>query len=181
MSKKRRMNDISEEQQKQYERRARLQYDPQTVNDSIKRWNSYTQDQQEAIKEEGQEIYSAMADALEAGTPANSGEVQLILARWHEHIRYFYEPSLDTLRGLGELYNTSPDFMANFQKLHQDLPAYLQDAIAVYVDDLETAEIERMLAADEERLSNVTNNLEALHHHQFSVLIILHKRNPHQP
>jgi hypothetical protein len=71
------------------------------------------------------------------------------LQRWHQHLRYFYEPTLEILRGLGELYHSHPDFMANFQELHPELPVYLYEAIHQYVDDLEYAEIERMLAEDE--------------------------------
>ncbi|MBZ0306640.1 MAG: TipAS antibiotic-recognition domain-containing protein, partial [Anaerolineae bacterium] len=73
------------------------------------------------------------------------------LARWHQHIRYFYEPTLAILRGLGEYYEADPEFAANFRKLHPDLPGYLRAGIAQYVDDLETAEIERLLAEDDAR------------------------------
>jgi DNA-binding transcriptional MerR regulator len=149
MSKKRLFEGFSEEKQKQYEREARLQYGPEIVNASIKRWNSYTPAQQEAVRQEGGQIYSDLADALEAGQPAQSVEVQAILQRWHQHMRYFYEPTLDILRGLGEAYNTHPDFIAFFQNLHPKLPTYLKEAITQYVDDLEYAEIERMLAEDE--------------------------------
>jgi hypothetical protein len=71
--------------------------------------------------------------------------------RWQHHLRYFYEPTLDILRGLGEAYNSHPDFITFFQALHPDLPGYLQAAITRYVDDLEYAEIERLLAEDEAR------------------------------
>ena len=98
---------------------------------------------------EGNQIYLDVVAAIEVGKDPQHADVQLILERWHHHLRYFYEPNLDILRGLGELYNTSPDFIANFQKIHPRLPEYLQEAIAQYVDDLETAEIERMLAEDE--------------------------------
>jgi hypothetical protein len=74
--------------------------------------------------------------------------VQEIFKRWHQHLHYFYEPTLEILRGLGETYNTHPEFIANFQRLHVDLPQYLQEGIRQYVDDLETAEIERMLQED---------------------------------
>jgi hypothetical protein len=47
------------------------------------------------------------------------------------------------------VYRTNRDFVANFQKLHADLPEYLHAAIEQYVDDLETAEIARRLAEDE--------------------------------
>jgi hypothetical protein len=46
-------------------------------------------------------------------------------------------------------YNTDPEFIAFFQQFHPDLPAYLQESITLYVDDLEYAEIARMLAEDE--------------------------------
>jgi len=149
----------SDEQQKQYEREARLQYNPSMVNESIKLWNSYSKDQQDAIMEEGNQIYVDLAEAMTAGKGAKDSDVQAILDRWHNHLRYFYEPSLEILRGLGQLYNSSPDFMANFQKIHTDLPAYLETVIDVYVDELETAEIERMLAEDEEDLNQRRNTL----------------------
>jgi hypothetical protein len=136
--------------QKEYEREARLQYDPATVNESIKRWNNYTRAEQDYIMDEGNRIYMDIVAAIEADKAPNDVEVQTLLERWHEHLRYFYEPTLEILGGLGQLYNSSPDFIANFQKLHPDLPAYLEEAIAKYVDDLETAEIERMLAEDED-------------------------------
>ncbi|MCC6617180.1 MAG: MerR family transcriptional regulator [Anaerolineae bacterium] len=148
MSKRQMFSAFSSEQQKDYERQARLQYGPDKVNDSIKRWNDYTQTQREIIAGEGNQIYSDIVDAIEAGLAPTSPEVQALFQRWHEHLRYFYEPTLEILRGLGEGYNSHPDFIANFQKLHVDLPAYLQEGISQYVDDLETAEIERMLAED---------------------------------
>jgi len=147
------------DQQKQYEREARLQYNPRMVNDSIKLWNSYSKDQQDAIMEEGNQIYIDLADLMTAGKGAKDSEVQAVLDRWQSHLRYFYEPSLDILRGLGQLYNSSPDFIANFQKIHADLPAYLENVIEVYVDELETAEIERMLAEDEDEMNQRRNNL----------------------
>lgn len=149
----------SDDQQKQYEREARLQYNPNMVNESIKLWNSYSKDEQDAIMEEGSQIYIDLADMMTASKGAKDSEVQAILDRWQSHLRYFYEPSLDILRGLGQLYNSSPDFMANFQKIHADLPAYLETVIDHYVDELETAEIERMLAEDEENMNQRRNNL----------------------
>jgi DNA-binding transcriptional MerR regulator len=149
MSDKKLFEGFSEEQQKEYEREARLRWGPQNVNESVKRWNNYSKAQQEAIMAEGGEIYTDWVRALEAGLPATSDEIKRIVERWHDNIRHFYEPTLDILRGLGELYNTDPAFMATFHKFHPDLPPYLQETITQYVDDLETAEIERMLAEDE--------------------------------
>lgn len=149
MSKKRLFEAFSDETQKQYEREARLEWGPDIVNQSIKLWNSYTPQQKQKIGEEGEQIYVDLVAALEAGKAPQDSEVQAIFVRWHEHMRYFYEPTLEILRGLGEGYNTHPGFIKTFTKLHPDLPGYLQAGINQYVDDLEYAEIERMLAEDE--------------------------------
>lgn len=150
MSKKKRgLKRHSDGEQKQYEREARLQYGPAEVNETIGRWNSYSKEKQEAIRAEGDQIYIDLAEAMETRLEANDEKVRAILERWQAHLRHFYEPSLDRLRGLGQLYNSSPDFIANFQRIHPDLPAYLERVIEDYVDELETAELERMLAEDE--------------------------------
>jgi hypothetical protein len=139
---------ISEARQKQYERQARLQYGPEIVNESVRRWASYSPIQQAAIQAEGGQVYLDLADALEAGLAAGSADVNAILARWHARLRSFYEPTPDILRGLGVLYNSDPEFMAFFQRFHPDLTPYLQAVITAYVEDLETRELERMLAED---------------------------------
>jgi hypothetical protein len=148
----------SDDQQQEYEREARLAYDPSIVNDSIQRWNSYSDDQQEAIKAEQSQIYVDLADAMDAGKDENSPEVEVILNRWVENLRHFYEPSLDMLRGLGEMYNMDERFRQNFQNIHPDLPQFLTRVIDHYVDKLETAEIERMLAEDDD-MAQRRNNL----------------------
>ncbi|HEX2908830.1 MAG TPA: MerR family transcriptional regulator [Phototrophicaceae bacterium] len=148
MSKKQLFQGFDAEKQKQYEREARLQWGPDKVNESVKRWNNYTPAQQQAVQEEGGQIYLDLTAALKAGIAPQSAEVQAILERWHHHLRYFYEPTLEILRGLGDAYNT-PDFAEFFQRFHPDLPAYLQTAINQYVDVLEDAEIARLLADDE--------------------------------
>lgn len=134
MSKKQLFTGFSEEQEKKYQEEAMQMYDPETVKASYKRWNSYTAQQKEQIKQEGGQIYQDLADAMDSGP--DSETVQAILARWHQHMRYFYEPTPEVLYGLGQLYNTHPDFMATFQQIHPDLPAFLQQAITVYCEKL---------------------------------------------
>ncbi|MCU0511375.1 MAG: TipAS antibiotic-recognition domain-containing protein [Anaerolineae bacterium] len=136
-------------QQKQYERELRLEYGPTLVNESVATWHSYSAAQQQQIMAEGNAIYHDFADLLAAGVPAQDARVQAVSARWHQHLRYFYEPTLDLLRGLGDLYTTHPDFHAKFQALHPHLPAFLKAAIEQYVDALEYAAIARLLAEDE--------------------------------
>lgn len=140
---------FSDERQKEYERQLRLQYDPQLVNNSIQRWTNYSQDQQNAILRDAEEIYRTIAAALDAGDAPTSPHTQNLLERWHANLQHFYEPTLDILRGLGEMYQTHPDFKATMQHIHPKLPDYLQTAISHYIDELEYVEIARLIAEDE--------------------------------
>ena len=134
MSKKQLFTAFNEEEEKRYAQEAAEAYGEERVRESYKRWNSYSQQQKQQIGEEGNAVYADLIEAMPKG--ADSPDVQAILVRWHQHLRYFYEPTPEILRGLGQLYNSHPDFIANFQKLHPDLPAFLEQAIAVYCDKL---------------------------------------------
>ncbi len=147
MSKKRMFEAFSQEQEEDYTRQARLEYGPDRVNESVQRWNSYSAAQKQAIMDEGNQIYAEIVDAIVAGLPAHHETVQALLVRWHNHIRHFYDPSLDLLRGLGDLYCDSPDFREKFDAQHADLAEYMREGISIYVDALESAEIECLLAA----------------------------------
>ena len=154
MSKKKMFSPFDEEQQREYEREARLQYDPETVAESHRRWNSYNKEEQATIMDEGNQIYDDLTALLTSGKSPNNEAVQATLIQWHQHIRYFYEPTLDILRGLGELYVDDARFAVKFQALHPDLPTFLKDGIAHYVDVLETQAIERLLADDNELMES---------------------------
>ena len=151
MSDKQLFEPFSEEEQKHYERLARLEYGPANVNESVRRWNSYSKAQQDAILQEGGEVYAEIAKLMQAGVEATDADIQALLVRWHNHINYFYMPTLEIVRGLGELYATNPDFHKNISKFGEGLPEFLREGIAYYVDELETQEIERMLAEDAAR------------------------------
>jgi len=148
MSKKNIFEGFSEEKQKQYEKEASERWGEASVRDSAKLWNSYTDQQKEQIKQEGQQIYLDLAAKMNKGP--QSSEVQTVVARWHQHLRYFYEPSFEVLRGLGAAYNDHPDFNATFTAIHPDLPAFLQKAITYYVDVIETEWLESELNILEE-------------------------------
>ena len=143
MSKQKIFQGFSQEQQQAYEQEARQRWGAAGVDESLKLWSSYSKAQQDQILQEGGQIYQELAAQMGRG-PA-SPEVQALLARWHQHLRYFYEPSLEVLRGLGNAYNEHPDFNATFTAIHPDLPPCLQQAIAHYVDVLETEWLEREL------------------------------------
>lgn len=143
MSKKKIFEGFSEAKQKQYEQEAMRQWGEANVKESIQLWNSYSRQRQAEIMQEGSQIYQDLVTHMSFGP--HSPEVQALLLRWHQHLRYFYEPTLEVLRGLGNAYNEHPDFNATFTALHPDLPPFLQQAITHYVDVLETEWLEREL------------------------------------
>ena len=67
---------------------------------------------------------------------AGSPEVQNLIGKWHQHLRYFYEPTVEILGGLGEMYDDDPAFHANLASMHADLPGFLKQAIRIYVAGL---------------------------------------------
>jgi MerR family transcriptional regulator, thiopeptide resistance regulator len=124
----------SEEKQPEYEKEIRQRYGDQAM-DGVKDWNSYSKEEKARIQAEGGANYQALADSMSKG-PA-SPEAQAAVARWHQHLHYFYEPDTERMRALAQMYVEDPRFRANFTKLNPDLPEFAQQAINIYCDRLE--------------------------------------------
>ena len=144
MKKRQYFEAFSDEKQKQYEQEIRQRYGEQAF-EGVTDWNSYTPEQKAAIQAESEAIYTDLGTILESykgeiqALTGDSPEIQAaqpIIARWHQHLRYFYEPTVGRLRGLGQLYVDHPDFRATFTKIHPALPEFLKLAIEVYCDKL---------------------------------------------
>jgi MerR family transcriptional regulator, thiopeptide resistance regulator len=133
MSQQKLFEGFSEAKQKQYEDEIRQRYGEKAF-EGVHDWNRYTPEQKAAIQSEGEAIYRDVVAHMDQG--AGSPEVQAVMARWHQHMRYFYEPTVERLRGLGRLYNEHPDFQATFRKIHPDLPEFMEQAIEVYCENL---------------------------------------------
>ena len=123
-----------EEQQEEYAQQARERWDPELVDQSMKLWKSYSPEKKQQVLDEGQAVYVDILEYMKEGKAPNSTEVQACLVRWRQHMHYFYEPSWDVLRGLGNMYANSLEFRTNFEKMHPDLPDYLNEAIQIYTE-----------------------------------------------
>ena len=137
MSKKDIFAGFSEEQQEKYAQEARQRWDPQLVDESMQRWKSYSPEKQKAIIAESGEIYTEIFENMQNGLAADDPEVQADVAKWHQNMRYFYEPTIAILRGLGQAYRDSPDFRATFEKFSAQFPEFLCEAIEVYCEGKE--------------------------------------------
>jgi len=127
---------FSPEQEQAYEDEARRRWGDEKVTESSRRWKAYSEAERQRILNEGGAIYLELNKHL-TDNPA-SPEVQALVARWHQHIRYFYEPTPEILRGLGGAYASDPAFAEFFARFNPALPAFLHLAIDVYCDRLAT-------------------------------------------
>lgn len=124
---------FSEEEQEKYVLEAEQMYDPETVRASNRKWKAYLPAEKERILAEGKAIYDDMLAAMPKG--ATSAEVQALIARWHQHMQYFWRPNDDQLLGLADGYNEDARFRANFDTKHPKLAEFMREAVKVYVKD----------------------------------------------
>lgn len=147
-NKGRKITRLNNEKQQQFENRAKTQWGEDRYRESTRKWNSYGEIKKEEILNECNSIFQELADNMNEGT--DSQVIQETLIKWHQFLQHFYEPSLEVLRGLGEVYNYDPDFRKMFEGMDPDLPDFLQDAINVYVDELEMRWLESQYEVLEE-------------------------------
>ena len=125
---------FSAEQEQAYAEEAQRRWGAQEVQESQKRWGSYSAEKKQSILAEAGVIYQDIVAAMPYG-PA-SPQAQDGLARWHQNLRYFYEPTTEILLGLVDGYNDDPDFNATFQRIHPDLASFMRQAVQIYCQNL---------------------------------------------
>lgn len=122
---------FSEEQQEQYEHEAEALWG-ENVRASSRKWKAYSPEKKKQIFAEGEAVYLDLIDRL--GETPDSPAVQAIIARWHQHMRYFYDPTVEILRGLGGAYVEHSGFRAFFDKMHPRLAEFMRAAIEAYCE-----------------------------------------------
>ena len=129
--------EFSDEQQKEYDAEAKRRWGhTDAYKESQRRWGSYSAEQKKKMGEEGEAIYRDMVAAISLGPV--SPQAQAGVARWRQHLRYFYEPSDEMLLGLADMYNDDPAFAATFQRIHPDLAGFMRQAMQHFCADRTT-------------------------------------------
>jgi DNA-binding transcriptional MerR regulator len=131
MTDKQLFRGFSEAEQEQLADEAARRWDSTTVRESNARWKQYPPEKKQRIMDEGNALYTDLIAAMPEG-PA-SARVQAIVARWHEHMQYFWSPRDEQLLGLADLYNQDPRFHANFEAMQPGLSAFMREAVQEYV------------------------------------------------
>lgn len=122
---------LNQSQEQAYAAEAERLYDSDTVRASQQQWRGYGKDQQQAVMDEGNQIYAAIAAAIPLG--ADSAAVQELVQRWRDHMAYFWVPQLEQLESLARVYSEDPRFKANFDKVHPELAVFMLHAVQHYV------------------------------------------------
>lgn len=80
--------------------------------------------------QQGEEIYQAIADSMVLAI--ESDEVQALIGRMHQHLRFYWNVDLVALRGLAEMYISDERFTAYFDQFAPGLADYIHKAIGEY-------------------------------------------------
>lgn len=134
MTAKNMFQGFDEATQNAYEQEAAERWGEEKVKESQRNWKRYSKDKRQEIIAESHEIYAELARHI--GDQVGGQAVQELIARWHQNLRYFYEPSDETLLGLAKLYTDDPKFRAFYDAFDERLAEFLRLAIEHYVQGL---------------------------------------------
>lgn len=116
-----------------YEDEARERWgDTEAYREAARRTAGYGPAEWQELKDESEDIFRALAEALAAGAAPGDPRVQALAERHRLHIeRWFYPCSRAMHRGLSELYVNDPRFTRTIDRHGAGLAGFLRDAIAV--------------------------------------------------
>jgi DNA-binding transcriptional MerR regulator len=102
------------------------------------KYESLTREQKLAMKKAGEDLMEEIVANM--GKGAASPEVQALVQRHYDNLRFFYEPNPKLYRGLADMYigyQGDVRFRAYFEKHHKDLPEFMHNAMIIFVDAME--------------------------------------------
>ena len=106
--------------------------------ESQRRVSSYTKEDWQRLKAEGEEVQNRLAAAFEAGLTPDSEEAMAAVEAHREHIsRWFYECTYEIHRGLTEMYVSDERFRSHYDTQTPGLAAYIREAALANADRAE--------------------------------------------
>ncbi|MCK4801772.1 MAG: MerR family transcriptional regulator [Anaerolineales bacterium] len=115
------------------ETRERWGHTPQYA-ESQQKWSSYTKDQKEEIKEEGERITLRMVTENPDASP-DDPDVQSAVGEYHVYLnKYFYTCEVGFLRGLADIWVEDPRFEVNYERIREGGAAFVREAVHIYCD-----------------------------------------------
>lgn len=118
----------------QYEQEVTERWGREAYESGDRWWRSLTPEQRTEFMQRQVTIAKDFARAFQAGSAADSDEVQRITERHVEWLSATVRPTKEYLIGLGELYVSDPRFTANYDQHAQGTAALVRDAMKVYAE-----------------------------------------------
>src|SRR5215204_6239083 len=109
--------------------------------ESQRRVSSYTKQDWQRLRAEGEEVQNRLAAAFEAGLPADSEEAMAAVEAHRQHIsRWFYECTYEIHRGLTEMYVSDERFRSHYDTQAPGLADFIREAALANADRAEEAD-----------------------------------------
>ncbi len=142
INKKRTMEDqelydgFSKEELKEWNKEAEQRWGhTDQYKQSVGRYESLTKKQKLQMEKDGDALMDEIVLHMDKG--ASSPEVQALVQRHYDSLRFFYEPTFELYRNLADMYvgyQGDTRFRTYFEKHHKRLPEFMRDAIYVFCD-----------------------------------------------
>ncbi len=119
----------------QYEEEARERWgNTNRYAESQKKWASYSKEEKEAIKAEGEDLTNRMV-SKDPNVSPDDPDVQAAVGEYHTYInKYFYSCEVDFLRGLADMWVEDPRFASNYERVREGGVEFVQEAVHIYCD-----------------------------------------------
>lgn len=119
----------------QYEEEARERWGKTTqYAESQKKWASYSKEEKEAIKAEGEDLTNRMV-SKDPNVSPDDPDVQAAVGEYHTYInKYFYSCEVDFLRGLADMWVEDPRFASNYERVREGGAEFVREAVHIYCD-----------------------------------------------
>lgn len=124
---------FSKEKMEEYAKEAKERWgDTEAYKQSVGKYEKLTREEKIKMKEDGDRLMEEIVKNMSKGV--DSDDIQNLIAKHYDGLRFFYEPNLELYRNLGLMYVGDKRFSAYFEKYHKDLPVFMRDAMHVYCD-----------------------------------------------
>lgn len=118
---------------KQYQDEVKQRWgDTHAYKQSMAKVSKMTKQQMEKLKADGKAFTQELANAMDKGP--QHPDIQGLIAKHHDGIKFFYDCPYDMYRNLGQMYVDDPRFTAYYEKFRAGLAVFMRDAIAHYCD-----------------------------------------------
>ena len=102
--------------------------------ESQRKWVSYSQDQKEAIKAEGERLTARMVSE-DPDTSPDDPDVQTAIGEYLAYLnKYFYTCDASFLRGLSDMWVADPRFAVNYERVREGGAEFVREAVHIYCD-----------------------------------------------